>query len=178
MKKASWALALMCAFLLAACATVPEKATEADSLVVIKTEVSNPRGLERGHEMVFHFSGGYPDSWVGQYSWDFNLVVVKESGVMLESYGAVLQAGRGESKVHPVNFPLPYVPGGVAVADFVFTMKIEETAMYETTTTTGFRRITQQERDQLVETLRKDGRFTGWMRAGQDTQQKQETPAE
>ncbi len=162
---ASWAAAFGAVIFLAACATIPEKAAETDSLVVIKTEVSNPRGLQRGHEMVFHYSGDYKDSWVGQYSWEYNLVVVKESGAMLKSYGASLQGGfRGESTEHPLNIPLPYESGRVAIAEFVFIMKIEETGMHEYTTTTDLRLITEEEKAALMESLKQDERFATWVR--------------
>jgi len=163
MKRCSWAAIAVLVGFLVGCSSVPAKVHESDSLVVIKTEFINPERLPRGFEVRFHYSGGYDDSWVGQYSWDFAVIVVRERGVMLESLGTQLQAQyRGQTPVNQVNLPLPYEPGRIAIADFVFSHKIEKTAEREQMSTFGFRRITAEEKNDLIAELRADERFAGW----------------
>jgi hypothetical protein len=151
------------AFMFSGCASVPAKATSDDSLVVIKTEFINPDNLPRGRELNFQFSGDYPVSWVGQYSWGYNLVVIRESGVMLKSIGTSVQAGfRGNSWEPEVNLPLPYEPGRIVIAVFVFVHKVAKTGDHSQTTNLGFRKITDQEKDDLMQELKSDGRFASW----------------
>jgi hypothetical protein len=147
------------------CASFPTKGTADDSLIVIKTEIVNSENLPRGYEIVFHYSGGYPDSWVGEYSWTFSAVKVREQGVTLQSLSMQISGRfRGDEPTYPVNMPLPYEPGRVAIADFVFVHRIQSAG------TSGgqqsnleFRKITQQEKDDLMQTLTADGRFASWM---------------
>lgn len=150
---------------LAGCSTIPPKVHEGDSLVVIKTEFINPDRLPRGLEVRFHYSGGYDDTWVGQYSWDFSILVVRERGVTLESLGTQLQSRfRGDTPEHQVSLPLPYEAGRVVIADFVFSHKIEKTEDQRQQSTFGFRRITPEEKDALMAELKADERFAGWLR--------------
>jgi hypothetical protein len=147
----------------AGCATFPEKVNPDECLVVIKTEFINPYNLARGRELTFKFSGDYPPSVVGQYSWDFNVVVVRESGVMLKSVDTIFQGGyRGEAWELAANMPLPYEPGRTVIADFVFVDKIEQVAEHRYTTNLGFRKITAEERDQLRQMLDSDDLFASW----------------
>lgn len=164
-KRWSWAALAVIAGVLAGCSSIPAKVNENDSLVVIKTEFINPDRLPRGYEVRFHYSRGYDDSWVGQYSWDFSILVVRDKGVTLESVGTQLQSQfRGKTPVGQVNLPLPYDPGQVVIADFVFSHKIEKTGEREQTSSFGFRRITPEEKDALMAELKADERFTAWLR--------------
>jgi hypothetical protein len=154
----------LAAFIFSGCSSIPAKATSEDSLVVIKTEFINPDNLPRGRELCFQFSGDYPVSWVGQYSWDYNLVVIREPGVMLQSIGTSVQAGfRGNAWEPEANRPLPYEPGRIVIADFVFVHKITKTAEHAQMTSLGFRKITAQEKEDLTQALRSDDRFASWM---------------
>jgi hypothetical protein len=141
----------------------PAKTAPEESLVVIKTEFINPENLSRGFEMFFNYSGDYPSSWVGQFSWDY-VVVIREAGVKLLSYGGRIQAGmRGEFPDYEVDIPLPYEPGKIVVADYVFSHRIEKTAEHKFMSHIGFRDITAQEKEDLMQALKADGRFASWM---------------
>jgi hypothetical protein len=170
MKRALWKLTALAfgAAVFWGCSSIPQKAASDESLVVIKTEFINPENLDRGFEIFFNYSGDYPSSWVGQYSWDYNVVVVKESGLKLLSYGGRVQGNmRGESKDFDVDLPLPYEPGRIVIANFVFSHKIEKTAEHHFLSTTGFRAITAQEKEDLMKALKADGRFASWMKEGE-----------
>jgi hypothetical protein len=163
MEKYIWVFVGLVLTILSGCSSIPAKVTEDDSLVVIKTEFINPENLQLSHEMVFHYSDGYPDSWVGQYSWDYSLIVIRKPGVKLLSYGLQIQGGyRGNSPVYPANFPLPYEAGRIVITDFVLVQEIKKTGMNEQTTNHGFREITQQEKDDLMQKLINDGSFAAW----------------
>ena len=149
--------------MLVGCASIPAKVTPDDSLVVIKTEFVNPDNLPRGREIRFNYSGDYPPSWVGQYSWDFNIVVIKEPGVTLKTISTQLQANfRGEPWEEVVNWTLPYEPGQIVIADYVFVRKIEKTGEHSQSGSMGFRKITDQEKADLMAAIKSDGRFGSW----------------
>jgi len=170
MKKALWKLAALTlgAAVVWGCSSIPEKAASDESLVVIKTEFINPENLDRGFEIFFNYSGDYPSSWVGQYSWDFNVVVAREPGLKLLSYGGRVQGNmRGEAADYDANLPLPYEPGRIVIADFVFSHKMEKTAEHHFLSTTGFRAITAQEKEDLMKALKADGRFASWTKEGE-----------
>jgi hypothetical protein len=131
--------------------------------VVIKTELLNPNNLPRGRELIFKYSGDYPASWVGQYSWDFNIVVVREPRVTLKSIGTQLQGNfRGDAWEEEVNLPLPYAPAQIVIADFVFVFKIARTSENSLTNSMDFRLITDQEKADLLAAIKSDGRFGSW----------------
>jgi hypothetical protein len=170
MKKWWWKLAPLAlgALVFWGCSSIPAKAASDESLVVIKTEFINPENLARGYEVFFNYSGDYPSTWVGQYSWDFNVVVIREPGVKLLSYGARIQANmRGDSKDYEADLPMPYEPGRIVVADYVFSHRIEKTAEHKYMSYIGFRKITAQEKDDMVQALKADGRFASWMKEGE-----------
>lgn len=156
-------LLALVALVFSACSSIPAKASSDESLVVIKTEFVNPDNLSRGFEIAFNFSGDYPSSWVGEYSWDFNLLVVREPGVTLKSIGPRLQAGFvGGAKEYNVNYVLPYEPGQIIVADFVFVHSIEKTSEHSFMSHWRFRTPTPQEKEDLMKALKDDGRFATW----------------
>jgi hypothetical protein len=151
------------ALVLAGCASFPAKVTSDDCLVVIRTQFVNPFNAPRGREITFKFSGNYPPSVVGQYSWDFNLVVVRENGVMLQSIGTSLQGGfRGPEWEGQANLPIPYQPGKIVIADYVFVDTITQTEEHRYSTSFGLRKITNEERDALQQMLDNDDRFASW----------------
>jgi hypothetical protein len=155
----------LAALVLWGCSSIPGKNAPEESLVVIKTEFINPLNLTRGYEMAFNYSGGYPASWVGQYSWDFNALVVREPGVMLKTVSPRIQAGmEGKGNDLPVDFTLPYEPGRIAVADFVFVQDIRKVGENSSRIYWSFRTIKPQEKEDLVQALKADDRFASWMR--------------
>ena len=154
---------MLAALVISGCSSVPEKAGSSESLVVIKTEFINPDNLQRGYEIDFNFSRDYPHSWVGQYSWDFNVVVVKESGVELESIALQIHGRfRGQEPTYAVHAPLPYEPGRIAIADLVFVHTIRKAPNNGQSSSLSFRQITDQERADLMQALKADARFASW----------------
>ena len=159
----SLAVPAVLAFVLVGCASIPPKVTPDDCLVVIKTQFINPDNLPRGRELTFNFSGGYPPSLVGHYSWDYTLVVVRESGVILQSIGTQVQAGyRGRDGQPTANLPVPYDPGKIVIAEYVFVHTIAQTEMHAQTSSLGFRKITSREKADLRQVLDADPRFAAW----------------
>jgi|GEM_PF-3571222 len=170
MKRSLWKLAAAAfgALVIWGCSSIPQKAASDESLVVIKTEFINPLNLRRSFEMAFNYSGDYPASWVGQYSWDFNIVPIKEPGVRLKSVGPRISAGfRGDAKNFDVDFVLPYEPGRVVIADFVFVQTLEKTGENSYMNRWSFRTIKPQEKEEMMKALKADGRFATWMKEGE-----------
>jgi hypothetical protein len=154
----------LAALLFAGCASIPARATSDDCLVVIKTVFENPDNLDRGRELIFNFSAGYPAAWVGQYSWDYNLVVVREPGVVLQSIGTKVQVSyRGEKSEHAIDVPLPYEPGRIAIADYVFVYRIEKSGERSMMSSMRFRDITDAEKDDLLALIASDPGFASWV---------------
>ncbi len=166
MRKIVWAFAVALVLAMAGCSsTSTARTTDADSLVVFKTEFINPDRLPRGFEMKFHFSGDYPETWVGQYSWDFIAERIHEPGVVLQRVGFQVQAGFRATDVPPVtvNASMPYEAGQIVIADYVFVHEIHKTAENHQQSNIRFRRITQDEKDALMKEVSSDERFSSWM---------------
>ena len=156
-------LVAVVAFVFSGCSSIPAKEAREDSLVVIKTEFINPDSLPRGRELSFVLSGDYPPSRVGEFSWDFSLAVIREPGVMVKSIGTELQGNfRGQDWNPDVNVPLPYAAGQIVIADYALVHKIEKTGPNSQSTTLYFRKITPQEKDDLMNALLGDERFASW----------------
>jgi len=170
MKRSLWKLAALAfgALVVWGCSSIPQKAASDESLVVIKTQFINPLNLRRSFEMAFNYSDDYPSSWVGQYSWDFNIVTIKQPGVKLKSVGPHISAGyHGGAKDIEVNYPLPYEPGRIVIADFVFVQTMERVTENSFMNRWRFRTITAQEKEDLMQAFKADGRFASWTKEGE-----------
>ena len=164
MRSWAWGIIVLAVAAVSGCASFPAKGAPDESLVVIKTEFINPENLPRGFEVVFRFSDGYPDSWVGQYSWDYSLVKVNAPGATLASLGTKVGGGfRGDEKAYNLDIPLPYEAGHIVIADFVFVHTMRKTGDNAQSSRFDFRAITPQEKDDLMAALKEDGRLDSWM---------------
>jgi hypothetical protein len=158
------ALAL-CVLLVAGCTSIPAKAAPEDSLIVVKTEFVNPDGLPRGAELQFKFSKGYEATWIGQYSWDYCVVAIKEPGVEIESLSLRVQANfRGESPEYALHIPLPYEAGKIVIVDFAFVHTIKKTSEHSQSSSFSWRKLEDQEKQDLLKTLAGDESFASWLK--------------
>jgi hypothetical protein len=167
MKKVVAGLGALALFVLlvAGCTSIPAKASPQESLVVIKTEFVNPDSLPRGFELQFKYSKGYEATWIGQYSWDYSVVAIKEPGVEIESIGARVQAHfRGENPEYAVHVPLPYQPGKIVIADFAFVHEIKKTGERGQSSQFSFRKLEENEKQSLLKTLSEDESFSTWLK--------------
>ena len=165
MNKVVLVLGALTLLVVSGCSSIPPKTASDECLVVIKTEFVNPDSLPRGFELVFNYSMGYKASWIGEYSWDYNLVAIKGPGVEIESIGTRIQANfRGETPEYAVHIPLPYEAGTIVIADFAFVQSIKKTAEHSQSSSFDFRKLTDEEKQDLMKTFSEDPSFASWMK--------------
>lgn len=152
--------------LLASCAGVPPRPSSPDDcLVAIKTEfIADARvGLtaQAARDYRYELSGGYPDALVRR---DYTLLLVREPAVRLRALGTRIIAHnfRGPPGEYPLDLVLPYDPGSIAVADFVFVNKVTSAGGEEFVSTWSFRQIGDGERAELLGELKSDPDLASW----------------
>jgi hypothetical protein len=146
-------LAVIAGIFLSACSTLPIKKGPDECLVVVKYEVLNKSMLPIGSLNWFDFSSDYPSAMLPR---DGGVVafVIKEPAVQIVSITNTPANGfKGETTNFKISdIYLPYTPGHIAVADFVFFLKIVDTGHGESSSF-GFRWLTDSERQDLLNEL-------------------------
>jgi len=163
----AFSLALFAALLIC-CATMPSKPSSPDDcLVVIKSDfivnLEMPQASQDARYYVMKLSGDYKPVRVQPV---YSTAVVREPAVMVTSIYSQVQANgfSGNPFEYTVkNVILPYKPGSLVIADFVFvkeSKKVSESGRF--ITHTSFRKITDQEREELLAQLRNDPDLVSW----------------
>jgi hypothetical protein len=158
---------LFVAFFASGCAGGPKPASPDDCLVVIKSDfVQNPEMSEttqngRDYEMVL--SGDYAPIAVKR---GYSLVVVREPAVKVTMIRGKLRPGWvGKPFELRYDEVLPYDPGHLLIADCVLVKESEkdkvENWFY---TKLFFRKITDQERAELLARFSSDKSFSAWQK--------------
>jgi hypothetical protein len=149
-----------------ASAGVPPKASEEDSLVIIKMEIINPNGFQLGRDYFLNYSGDYPPARLGDFGGRFLLLVIHNDNVMTSSISTQVRAGFiGKKTEWAFVYPLPYQPGTVAIADFVLTWKIWRENEGGFVSSVSPRKIGDQEREDFLNEIRAEGSFAAWFPA-------------
>lgn len=158
-------------FLLAAllwgCANLPPKpASPDDCLVIFKSDFIRDADVnpEAQWSLVYKykFSGDYPEAFVRT---DYSLVVVREPAVEMKSVSSQVSSSMycGPRSEYPIkNLLLPYKPGYLVVADYVFENKISHSGDRGFYSSWRLRPITEKERTDLLDLLRSDPAFASW----------------
>lgn len=148
------------AVLAASCSSVPEQKTGDDCLVVILSELVNPDNLTMVRIYRFNLSNDYPSAYANSA---FSTILLREPGVELTSLSSMTGHGyQGEKSEEKVGLLLPYSPGKLVVADFVFVRTAKKTGDTTVQTDTKFRDITPEEKEDLLARLRKDPKYSSW----------------
>ncbi len=149
--------------LLAGCASVPQKKSPDDCLVVIKVRTVNPDNLRWIREYRLETSPEYPSVAVPNGGFDI-MFVVKEPAVEISRVtSSVPQTGfYGSPSNWAVNRMLPYNPGHVAVADFVVVRRLEKFESNKYREYFDFAPATEDDKTAAITALRADPRFADW----------------
>lgn len=155
-------IALIC---LSSCETVQAKASPNDCLVVIKTEIINPVGLQMGREWVLNYSDGYAPSNIGDNNGKFITVVIGSNTATTTSVSTETRPGYiGPKAEYKFAYHLPYEPGEIVIADFVLTdtLSRSSTSPNGSLSNLGARKITNEERNGLISEIKADNSFATW----------------
>jgi len=145
----------------------PKLKTSGDCLIVVKSDfIQNAKlsaGSQASRDFEFVFSGDYAPVDVKR---DYTMFVVKEPAVMVSKIRGKLRPGWvGKPYVITCAKILPYEPGRVVVADFVFEVRAEKDKMenwyYQKVT---LRNTKDQEREEMLEKFRADPAFASWVK--------------
>jgi len=144
---------------------VPTITSPDDCLIVIKSDsVDNPYlSYNEQHCRVyqFNFTGNYSPVIIKD---KYTMVVVREPAVSVKSVSSGTNFNfRGASTDDKFKVLLPYKPGYLVIADFVFVTKAVKSG--RSIMTSYFpRKITDAEREDLLKQLRNDSAFAKWQK--------------
>jgi hypothetical protein len=163
-KFASAGLLFLVVAALVGCVSAPEKTSLDDCLVIVKSDfVKNPLLTDEqqsGRYYQFELSGGYPKTTIRK---DYTTLVVKEPAVGVTAMLSGVQPPNiGPVSRDKLDISLPYKPGYIVVADFVFVKKTESTSANMYMTRWSLRKITDAERADLLERFKNDSDFKDW----------------
>ncbi len=141
----------------------PSITSPGDCLVVIKSDfVTNPylSPKEQNSEVFqFNFSGDYSPAVITE---NYTMVVVRDSAISVKSVTCGANFGfRGQSVENKTDMVLPYKPGYIVFADFVFVKKPGRVGR-TIVSNYYFRKITAMERRDLFEQFSNDSAFSEW----------------
>jgi len=142
------------------CATYPERYSSDECLVVIKAVLVNPDGLPQGRNYYFMLSNGESTKSIsGGY------LAFKTQGPEVKLVGiasSVSSEYTGNSSRNEIEIPLPYSPGEVVVADFVFVHDFRRQDSSTVVSSFKFRRIESGEASALINALREKKEYASW----------------
>lgn len=158
----SFVCLLLAVFLLflQACSSVPEKQTEDDCMVVMLCETKNPENLPIGRMYKFHFTGEIPPVSMNS---SYSTVIIREPGIKLKAITSSVAGNyTGERSEHEAGVLLPYEPGKLVVAEFVFVRTYKKVSDNTVQSSIDLRKITREERERLLAKLRLNKKYSAW----------------
>lgn len=161
--KIALTLCVICVLLLMSCASSPppERTSSDDCLVIIKTEIINPQMVPTARAFKFDFSGAYPSVFIGNA---FTAAKIGEPGVEIKTVSTFVRGqSMGASAKINAGIALPYKPGQLVIADFVFVITYTKVDEHTYGSGISLRKITESERGSILEDLRSSGDYSGWM---------------
>jgi hypothetical protein len=154
------------AVLLAGCATIlPVRGSEDECLVIIRTVIDNPEKVVEARSVLFLFSNGAPAVRIPKHA-SYVALVVNEPGVQISAVRSAVDSNMGyvgAPSDYPVDVPLPYVPGGIAITPWTFTQKFFKK---DGTQYSGwdFAPLTPADRDEIEALLKERENYDSWSR--------------
>lgn len=152
------------------CRTYPVEPYSSDEcLVIIKSVVRNPQGLGKGRAYAFHLSDR--ESPVPVTS-KITVIKTMEPGVSIKYLTSKVQQGySGESSKNTVEWPLPYEPGSVVVADFQFVQELKRKDDSTVISSVKIEKISTEEMQVLIEEVKNQKKYKAWfMQPGELTE--------
>jgi hypothetical protein len=168
MKKSILLVALAAALACAGCATSGsplERRTSDDCLVLIRTTVRNPDNAPTVRKYEFSLSVEAPALEASNFQEGYMAVLLREPNVKLVMLKSRIQKGsniRGDSFDQPLDLDLPYKPGEIVVADFVFAQKLVRDSPNEFTTSYEFVNTSDTDRRSILDRFKKTKAAQSW----------------
>jgi len=128
MRRAIVIPAILAACIAVACASggVPPRETSDDCLVLIRTMVENPSALNNARRYYVTLNDGQKRIKLPDQSKGILAIKIREPGIRIVAISSDVDQSQatGNSFDSDVDLPLPYKPGEIAVADFLFVHKL------------------------------------------------------
>jgi len=152
--------------LLAGCMTygVPEKQSDEDCLVIVKTKVENRTEYDVARNYYFFVTGQDEGYDVSEAPVGYLYIKVMNDSTRIEYIDTSVQEKgfKGESNRMEFNLTLPYEPGQVLIADFVFVQTISKTAQNTVTSMIDFVPLTDKEHETITNRIMTAKAFESW----------------
>lgn len=161
-----WMLVVSMVGLLLGCvsARVPEKTSDDEGLVVIKTKVKNPDDVDvLGRYYHLNVSGHEDIYPLPKYDEGTLHIKVRNDDTKIESISTGVSSDyKGKKIVKKVGAQLPYVPGEVIVYDLVCIQVFEEVSENRYKSGAGFVPISKEEKKELQQEITENEAYAGW----------------
>jgi hypothetical protein len=115
-------------------------------------EVTNNTSTTNARKYAYVFSGDYGTLGIPDYS-GYIVLVTHEPGVVLEKLKTYIAQGQGivgKSGEWAFNYTLPYEPGKMVVAPFMFTKRIESDKAGGSTSFTDIVKVEDTKRQEIL----------------------------
>jgi hypothetical protein len=143
------------------CQSVPTPKSADDCLVVIKTEMNNPKNVEMLRKYQYNLSGGYKWRIADR---NFTLIQIKEPGIQVDTISSYINESNavGNTSKDEVKLPLPYMPGRLVIADFVMILIYKQ--IDDTHFQSGYklRNITTKEKEDMLASFKSNKGYAKW----------------
>jgi len=155
-------IAVVLTLLAAGCVSVPQPASPDDCLIAVMTETINKDHLEEGRDYRFVLSGAYKPVLIKA---KVTLIQVSEPAVSIQGISSSVKGQfTGDSSMDKANILLPYDPGRIMIADFVFVKKYERVNAQSITSNIKLRKITPEEKAKLLDYFKSEKAYDGWLK--------------
>lgn len=144
------------------CATAPAVSSPDDCLVVIPCKTVNNGGAGESRYYQFTFTG---DTKPVKANSDYAFVVLHQPGV--ETTGIESWVGsdaRGKQWKDEVKILMPYEPGRLVIADFVFVRTFTKKSANETLSDIDIQKLSAYEKSSLLDKFKADSAFAKWFK--------------
>jgi hypothetical protein len=152
---------VLLALSISGCASAPAKKSDDDCLVIIMTETINPSRVEEARHYEFSFTGTAPTVRVKPH---FTPVLLHEPGVQIAAISSWVQGDnvRGSKSNDKTELLLPYAPGKLVIADFVFVQTYKQENNRTISCGVKLRQISPEEKGKLIAYLKADAGYAPW----------------
>jgi hypothetical protein len=132
-------------------------------MVVFKTESTNETNEPTMRDYYLNFTDGYGTVPLFRAT-GFVPVLIHGPGVVLRTISSDVVGSnvQGAHTEFPVNLTLPYAPGRIVFADFVAVETIKLVGDHSFTTKLDLRKITKEDRDQILVKISGEPEFKSW----------------
>lgn len=153
-------------FLISSCATTisRDKLTSDDCLVLVKTKIENPDKLKVARTYRFNITDFQAVISVPKKEESIVYIKIRNDSTYIEAISSNVtdKEYTGTRSKDESEFLLPYAPGEVVVADFIFIQTIKKISSRKMSSSISFEQISSSEKDSLLKINSEDSNFDSW----------------